>query len=225
MPEISLDDPYDEVSRRSPPRRSGWERCYNELDAADATACFQEYVATGEIDETFMPVALRFPECGYAEVSWSGDLYSMSDADFVAAVEAARPCFLALVDGRHDPGVRAADRDRPPRVLRGSQLVQHVRRHRSTTSATTPASTPPTAPDRLPPCRGLSIAWPAMKTRTLLLLALACGVAIMAAGAVFLVQLSRQADAAPPVPLGEATEVGDMRVVVDEAASTTACST
>lgn len=56
-----------------------------------------------------------------------------------------------------------------------------------------------------------------MKTRTLLLLALACGVAIMAAGAVFLVQLSRQADAAPPVPLGEATEVGDMRVVVDEA--------
>ena len=48
-----------------------------------------------------------------------------------------------------------------------------------------------------------------MKTRTLLLLALACGVAIMAAGAVFLVQLSRQADAAPPVPLGEVTEVGD----------------
>ena len=54
-----------------------------------------------------------------------------------------------------------------------------------------------------------------MKTRTLLLLALACGVAIMAAGAVFLVQLSRQADAAPPIPLGEATEVGDMRVVVE----------
>jgi hypothetical protein len=56
-----------------------------------------------------------------------------------------------------------------------------------------------------------------VKTRTLLLLALACGVAIMAAGAVFLVQLSRQADAAPPVPLGEATEIGDMRIVVDEA--------
>ena len=55
-----------------------------------------------------------------------------------------------------------------------------------------------------------------MKTRTLLLLALACGVAIMAAGAVFLVQLSRQADAAPAVPLGEVAEVGDMRIVVDE---------
>ena len=76
---------------------AGWERCYNEVAAADATECFKEYVATGEIDDTFIPIALRFPECGYAEASWSGDLYSMSDADFVAAVEAARPCFLALV--------------------------------------------------------------------------------------------------------------------------------
>ena len=96
LPEISLDDPYYEVSDESA-EASGWERCYNELDAADATACFQEYIATGEIDATFMPVALRFPECGYAEVSWSSELYSMSDADFVAAVEAARPCFLVLV--------------------------------------------------------------------------------------------------------------------------------
>jgi hypothetical protein len=56
-----------------------------------------------------------------------------------------------------------------------------------------------------------------MKTRTLLLLALACGVAIMAAGAVFLVQLSRQDEAEAPVPIGEAAAVGDMRIVVDEA--------
>ena len=33
-----------------------------------------------------------------AETSWKGALYSMSDADFVAAVEAVRPCFLALVE-------------------------------------------------------------------------------------------------------------------------------
>jgi hypothetical protein len=100
LPEISLDDPYDppvEEASGESAEASGWERCYNEIDAADATACFQEYVATGEIDATFMPVALRFPECGYADASWSGDLYSMSDTDFVAAVEAARPCFLALV--------------------------------------------------------------------------------------------------------------------------------
>jgi hypothetical protein len=54
-----------------------------------------------------------------------------------------------------------------------------------------------------------------MKTRTLMLLALVCGVAIMAAGAVFLVQLSNQQEAERPTPLGEPVTVGDMRIVVD----------
>jgi hypothetical protein len=54
-----------------------------------------------------------------------------------------------------------------------------------------------------------------MKTRTLMLLALVCGVAIMAAGAVFLVQLSNQEEAERPTPIGEAVTIGDMRVVVD----------
>lgn len=56
-----------------------------------------------------------------------------------------------------------------------------------------------------------------MKTRTLLLLALACGVAIMLAGAVFLVQLSGQEDADPPVEIGSRAVAGDMTVIVDEA--------
>lgn len=55
-----------------------------------------------------------------------------------------------------------------------------------------------------------------MKTRTLLLLALACGVAIMLAGAVLLIQLSSQDDAEPPVPIGEPGVAGDMTVVVDD---------
>jgi hypothetical protein len=97
LPELTSDDAYYEVSEDSA-EASGAERCYNETDAADATACFEQFVATGEIDETFVPIALRFPECGYAETSWNGGLYSMSDADFVAAVEAVRPCFLALVE-------------------------------------------------------------------------------------------------------------------------------
>jgi hypothetical protein len=56
-----------------------------------------------------------------------------------------------------------------------------------------------------------------VKTRTLLLLALACGVAIMAAGAAFLIQLSRQDDAEPPVAIGDTAAVGDMQVVVESA--------
>lgn len=54
-----------------------------------------------------------------------------------------------------------------------------------------------------------------MRTRTLLLLALACGLAIMIAGAVFLVRLAGQDDVEPPVALGEVVEVGDMTVVVE----------
>jgi hypothetical protein len=91
------DDSFGDDSGQSA-EVAAWDRCYEEPVAADATACFQQYVDSGEIDATVIPVALRFPECGYADVTWRGDLYSMSDADFVATVEAARPCFLALVD-------------------------------------------------------------------------------------------------------------------------------
>jgi hypothetical protein len=59
-----------------------------------------------------------------------------------------------------------------------------------------------------------------MKTRTLLLLALACGVAIMTAGAVLLFQLSTRDDVAPPVAFGESASVGDMSVVVESARET-----
>ncbi len=56
-----------------------------------------------------------------------------------------------------------------------------------------------------------------MKTRTLLLLALACGLAIMLAGAVFLFQLAGQDDVSEAVPIGEAVEVGDLTVEVEAA--------
>lgn len=54
-----------------------------------------------------------------------------------------------------------------------------------------------------------------MKTRTLLLLALGCGLAIMLAGAVFLFQLASQDEVSEPVPIGESVSVGDMTVVID----------
>lgn len=53
-----------------------------------------------------------------------------------------------------------------------------------------------------------------MKTRTLLLLSLASGLAIMLAGAVFLFQLAGQDEASPPVAIGVETRVGDMTVEV-----------
>jgi len=56
-----------------------------------------------------------------------------------------------------------------------------------------------------------------MKTRTLMLLALGCGVAIMLAGAVFLFQLATQDELTEPATVGVATRVGDMSVAVIEA--------
>lgn len=47
------------------------------------------------------------------------------------------------------------------------------------------------------------------------MLALACGLVIMLAGAVFLFQLAGQDDAAEPAPVGETIEVGDLTVVVE----------
>jgi len=55
-----------------------------------------------------------------------------------------------------------------------------------------------------------------MKTRTLMLLALGCGVAIMLAGAVFLFQLATQDELAEPIRVGALTTVGDMSVMVIE---------
>jgi len=53
-----------------------------------------------------------------------------------------------------------------------------------------------------------------MKTRTLLLMSVGTALAILLAGGVFLVRLAGQRDDSPLVPIGESTEVGDVRVTV-----------
>lgn len=53
-----------------------------------------------------------------------------------------------------------------------------------------------------------------MKTRNLLLWALACGMAIMLAGAVFLFQLVTSDEIAEAVPVGTPTVVGDVTATV-----------
>ena len=54
-----------------------------------------------------------------------------------------------------------------------------------------------------------------MKTRTLLLLAVGCGLAILVAGSVALLRLTTQAEPTAAVPVGEAVLVGDMSVTVE----------
>jgi hypothetical protein len=71
--------------------------CYLAESATDAAACFEALMATGEISPTSVPVHLRAVECGLADLFWSGDYYALPDAEFVAAVEAAAPCYADLV--------------------------------------------------------------------------------------------------------------------------------
>ena len=73
------------------------EACYRDADPADAASCFEEVVASGAIEASSVPLFLRFPECGLAELGWSGDYYSLPDAEFAATVTEAAPCFQAHV--------------------------------------------------------------------------------------------------------------------------------
>lgn len=94
VPDATFDDV---VVGTVPQATSIWEQCYSEVDAGAAADCFGAAVAAGELTETDVPVYLRFPECGLAEASWSGDLYGLDDATFVAIVEPAVACFDGLV--------------------------------------------------------------------------------------------------------------------------------
>lgn len=76
----------------------GYYLCYDEAGAAEAAACFESFVASGDMDASLIPVELRFQECGYAEISWTGELYQLSDEDFIAAATSAQSCFLDLVE-------------------------------------------------------------------------------------------------------------------------------
>ncbi|MFP5486697.1 MAG: hypothetical protein ACLGHQ_00120, partial [Acidimicrobiia bacterium] len=75
-----------------------WDECYTESVAAEASACFERYVASGEIDPISVPTVLLFPECGLAELSWEGGLYGVTDEEFAKALETAVPCFRGLVE-------------------------------------------------------------------------------------------------------------------------------
>jgi hypothetical protein len=54
-----------------------------------------------------------------------------------------------------------------------------------------------------------------VRTRTLLLLAVGCGLAILVAGAVLLLRVTNQDEVAAAVAIGDTARVGDMEIVVE----------
>jgi hypothetical protein len=71
--------------------------CFTEPTGEEAGACFRELIDAGEIDATVAPIYVLYPECGLAEVYWSGEYTKLPDADFTAIVEETAPCFRRLV--------------------------------------------------------------------------------------------------------------------------------
>lgn len=103
IPDVTMPDFDVTVPDLSTPDGEGMAACFAEETAADATACYQQLLDAGDIDTFEFPVYLRLPECGLDELYWSGDYYSLPDAEFVAAIEDAAPCFQAAVaDGTID---------------------------------------------------------------------------------------------------------------------------
>ncbi len=77
---------------------SAFDVCFNETDFAGYSACVLAGMDDGSIDPSFVAPYYRFPECGVGEQYWSGNVYTMSDEEFIAFGTAAAPCFQTHVD-------------------------------------------------------------------------------------------------------------------------------
>jgi hypothetical protein len=73
-------------------------RCYGEADAEAGAQCFADLVSRGEIDQLEVPWWLQHTECGATDANWDIEYYTLPDDEFVALVDKAGPCYLALVD-------------------------------------------------------------------------------------------------------------------------------
>lgn len=95
VPGEATDEATDEATEDAS-TLDAYTLCFEEIDAASGVACMNAGIAAGTIDPVFVAPHFRFAECGVAETYWS-DIYSLGDADFVAMVEGASPCFLNLI--------------------------------------------------------------------------------------------------------------------------------
>jgi hypothetical protein len=77
---------------------SGMDVCYQYGDYASFSACITSGINDGSIDASLVPAQFRFADCGVGDKYYSGSVYSMSDADFMAFATAAVPCFKKYVD-------------------------------------------------------------------------------------------------------------------------------
>ena len=119
----------------------------------------------------------------------------------------------ARAEGRGGGGGRARHGGRGGAVVRRGIRAGGAHDQRSAVAQTRHQATRPTVPRPYPA---------PVRTRTLLLLAVACGLVILAAGVVQLLRIAGQDEPAPAAQIGEPVRIGDLTVTVDELRGATA---
>jgi hypothetical protein len=98
--EFPGDGTTDDGSSSTPTDPDGLDpvsECYSAPSGEEAASCFADLLATGQAETWEVPAELRFPECGVADLYWTG-YSSLGDEEFFEAVEPARPCFLDVLE-------------------------------------------------------------------------------------------------------------------------------
>lgn len=74
-----------------------YEVCYEETTGTAAADCFNGLVADGTISADDVPWYLAHPECGAAELVWSGEYYTSDDAEFAANLAEISACLAPFI--------------------------------------------------------------------------------------------------------------------------------
>jgi hypothetical protein len=72
--------------------------CYKQFDYDTFQSCVTAGLQDGSIADSEVSAYFRFPDCGVGKTYFNGDVYGMSDTEFIAFANSAAPCFNKYVD-------------------------------------------------------------------------------------------------------------------------------
>lgn len=76
-----------------------YQECMALPTAPEAATCLQGHVDSGALPDYYVPIELRFLECGLGDIVLGiTPEYELSDADYTAVLTAANACFTALIE-------------------------------------------------------------------------------------------------------------------------------
>jgi hypothetical protein len=76
-----------------------YQECTSLATADEAIACMEAAIGAGEMPDYYMPIELRYPECGVADVTLGiVSEYDMSDEEYTVMLTTANTCFTALIE-------------------------------------------------------------------------------------------------------------------------------